>query len=311
MTSSPTGHRPNAISPVRGRIEPADLETVRPPAFSRSRRDAYAQTFEEIPGVLSSIPVPLESGASALSWDYIQRSPEVTQAVALKALLELLSALEAIHCDRTGGCEGRVSGVVCPSNALFTRDGKAQLPEDRRSVLPQPRAYVAPERESGRPIAQNADIYAVGVMMLEALSGRHLALEEVRVLEPCSIKNNLHWQKHIDDPLLAIALRATSKDARHRWASARELAEALARRAAGRVSRRRDLAQVVVASFDRHARSEAEATMASRLPSIPVVPEAVRISGMHIRVERDNGAELDDLEPCPWDSPSGPSLRWA
>jgi len=105
-------------------------------------------------------------------------------AVAVVAS-DLAAALEAIHAARDGGAElGLVHGDVSPGNVLVDAGGRAKLTDlglSRRralSALSQSGAiqgtvgYVAPEVIRGRPVTARADVFAMGVIVHELLSGR-------------------------------------------------------------------------------------------------------------------------------------------
>jgi serine/threonine-protein kinase len=101
-------------------------------------------------------------------------SPERVRSVAR----EILSALGAAH------EMGVLHRDVTPSNILLTEDGRAKIADfgiakttdglDQTvvgQVLGTP-AYLAPERLRGEPATPAADIYALGVVLYEALTGQ-------------------------------------------------------------------------------------------------------------------------------------------
>ena len=93
--------------------------------------------------------------------------------------------------------------------------------------------YISPEQARGEPATPASDLYAVGVMLYEMLTGVlpftgdstvSVALKHVQEppLSPKRLNNS------IPAPLAAIALRALAKDPNERFASASEMAAALA-----------------------------------------------------------------------------------
>ncbi len=96
------------------------------------------------------------------------------------SLVQVARALEAVHEARL------VHRDLKPSNVLVTPEGRAvvldfgiasrlshsgQNATDAEQLVGTPR-YMAPEQVSARAVAPSADLYALGVMLFEALAGR-------------------------------------------------------------------------------------------------------------------------------------------
>jgi Protein kinase domain len=109
------------------------------------------------------------------------RAGELDDAAAIEASAQVLEALAHAH------ARGIVHRDVKPSNVLLAegRDvsalvldfGLAQMQEAEtltaQGDVPGTLAYIAPERLAGGITTEAADVWAVGVMLWEALAGRH------------------------------------------------------------------------------------------------------------------------------------------
>lgn len=91
-----------------------------------------------------------------------------------EAFADLVRGLRALHRD------GKVHRDVKPSNTLVTDDGRARLLDFGLVTDTETReahhavgtaAYMAPEQARGEPALAAADWYALGVMLMEALTG--------------------------------------------------------------------------------------------------------------------------------------------
>ncbi len=161
---------------------------------------------------------------STLRDEIMLRGPLSTGRVAL-VMAETLTALAAAH------GRGVLHRDIKPSNILLQQDGHTKISDfgiaksfDVRTnvrddmtmtgiILGTP-GYLAPERRSGRPATVQSDVYAVGAVMVEALSGQRLGAE----LTPAD---------SLAPPWRDVALRALAPDPRQRFRSANDMLQAL------------------------------------------------------------------------------------
>ena len=148
------------------------------------------------------------------------RAGELDDASAIEASAQVLDALAHAH------AHGIVHRDVKPSNVLLAEGkdvsalvldfGLAQIQEAEtltaQGDVPGTLAYIAPERLAGAITTEAADIWAVGVMLWEALAGRHpfwksSLLETAKAIEAGAPRLET-MRPDLPSPLLAAVDRA-------------------------------------------------------------------------------------------------------
>ena len=201
--------------------------------------------------------------------EIVARGPLSTQRVML-VMAETLDALAAAHARWV------LHRDIKPSNILLQRDGHTKITDfgiaksfDIRTdpppltddmtmtgvVLGTP-GYLAPERRSGHPATVQSDLYAVGAVMVEALTGQRLASGPAPM-------------EKLVPPLRDVARRAMATDPRDRFASAYDMAQSL-RDLAGATSEAQPLPRV-----QRAAATTTPVAVSPRHPTPPVPGTAV------------------------------------
>src|SRR5204863_65975 len=197
--------------------------------FERDSRNVYI-AYEYVPG---------QTLRQAL------RAGELDDAAAVEAAAQVLEGLAHAH------ARGIVNRDVKPSNVLLAESesisvrlldfGLAQLAEEETLTatgdVPGTLAYVPPERLKGESGSAAADVWAVGVLLWESLSGWHpfwngSLLETARKIETGAPPLS-HVRPDLPKPLAALVDRMLALDpaARPRAAPlAHELREAFAER---------------------------------------------------------------------------------
>lgn len=174
----------------------------------------------------------------------------IPRDVSLRIILDTLAGLHVAHELR--GEDGELLNLVhrdvSPQNVLIGVDGvaritdfgvakaSARLSSTRSGQLKGKLGYMAPEQARGGDIDRRADVFAMGIMLWEALAARRLfrgkqdtdaeTLQRV-LFEPIPRLRDV--DPSIPPGIDAVVARALERDLDQRWASCAELADAIER----------------------------------------------------------------------------------
>jgi hypothetical protein len=201
-------------------------------AASRAEREAEAAARLRHPACQRAYGFGRDSQHVYIAYEYVPgrtfrealRSGELDDRSAIEASAQVLEALAHAH-ER-----GIVHRDVKPSNVLLAEGkgvsarvldfGLAKMREAEtltaQGDVPGTLAYIAPERLGGGPTTTAADVWAVGVMLWEALAGRHpfwrsSLLETARAIEDGAPPLE-SARPDLPKPLLAAVNRALDLD---------------------------------------------------------------------------------------------------
>ena len=164
----------------------------------------------------------------------------VDQAWLRRVAGDVLGALGAAH------AAGLVHRDVKPGNILLAADGCAKVADfgiakslevvgdlTGTGLLVGTPAYLAPERLDGRPATERSDLYALGVVLYEALAGTKPFVGDTPVAMAQAVLHDVpprlvEVRPDVDPDLAAAAERSMARDPSSRPASAREMARLLA-----------------------------------------------------------------------------------
>jgi serine/threonine-protein kinase len=168
---------------------------------------------------------------------------------ASRILIQIADALDYAH------ARGMLHRDVKPSNILLTQEGEAMLTDfgiaraawDSRLTASDMRigtaAYMAPEQARGRPMDRRTDVYALGVVLYEMVTGRTPfrgntdAMLYQHVHEPPPPLRSLN--PRLSQRAEQVVLRALEKRPERRYPSAGALAKAFRRALSHRPQPRR------------------------------------------------------------------------
>lgn len=218
------GHAPT----IRERLEQevAKLQLISHPALVPI---ACAEFHEgEAP---SFVATPFIKGASLMRWRAANSVPDTP--AALKMLAPVIAAAATLHQN------GVVHENIRPSNIVLDSAGRAYLTDSDLSrvfeklddPLPGCYEYLSPERLEGRPTSPSSDVYSIGVVLYELLTGlapfngtvdevRHAARNEA----PCPANER---NPAIPDWVAKVVTRCLDKDPQGRYKDAVMLQKAL------------------------------------------------------------------------------------
>jgi serine/threonine-protein kinase len=167
---------------------------------------------------------------------------ELTAAIGV----EVLRGLDAAHTrvDATGAVSPILHRDVTPPNILLDESGSVKLADfglaramdrdrlTRPEIVKGKAAYLSPELVRGEPPSVQSDLFAVGIVLWEALSGNRLFKGENEVMSALLVRDAKVPMLGLKRPNLplgvsAIVHRALEREPANRFGSAREMLDAL------------------------------------------------------------------------------------
>jgi len=177
--------------------------------------------------------------------DYLASGKTIPPMKAAQVAKEIAEALAAAH------AEGVIHRDIKPANVMVTRDGKVLVmdfgiarlisgPETapQTSAVLGTASYLSPEQAQGQSVDARTDIYALGVVLYEMLTGRPpftgdspmaIAYKQVNATPEAPSSVNPDVPPELD----AVVMRALSKNPANRYQTGQEFADDLERARTG------------------------------------------------------------------------------
>ncbi|MCR5492595.1 MAG: Stk1 family PASTA domain-containing Ser/Thr kinase, partial [Streptococcus sp.] len=216
-------------------------------AVARFQREARAMAELNHPNIVSIRDIGEEDGQQFLVMEYvdgsdlkkyIQDHAPLSNNEVVRIMEEVLSAMTLAH------QQGIVHRDLKPQNILLTKDGTVKVTDFGIAVafaetsLTQTNSmlgsvhYLSPEQARGSKATVQSDIYAMGIMLFEMLTGHipydgdsavTIALQHFQKPLPSIIDEN----KNVPQALENVVIKATAKRLSDRYASTFEMSRDL------------------------------------------------------------------------------------
>jgi serine/threonine protein kinase len=170
----------------------------------------------------------------------------IPRPIALRIALDVLAGLQAAHdlTDDLGTALRIVHRDVSPHNILVGSDGitrltdfgiakaEERIADTRDGIVKGKLSYMAPEQPNDSPIDRRADLFSLGTVLWECLTGRRLFpgktdAEVLQALLYRPIARLRAVDPELPEALDGVLARALDRDPARRWQSAREFSDAL------------------------------------------------------------------------------------
>jgi eukaryotic-like serine/threonine-protein kinase len=210
-----------------------------PDQLERFRREARAVAQLNHPHVVTVIDAGEDEGAPYIVFEYVEgetlkerirRLGRLPIDEAIAYAIEIGRALECAHAHKL------VHRDVKPQNVLIDPDGRAKVTDfgiarslEAQGLTATGRVlgttdYVSPEQALGHEVTEQSDIYSLGIVLYEMLTGEapfkadtQVAVAMKHVREP--MPDAQRRRPEISATLAAVVERATAKETQNRYAT--------------------------------------------------------------------------------------------
>ncbi len=214
-----------------------------PDQLERFRREARAVAQLNHPHVVTVIDAGEDDGAPYIVFEYVEgetlkerirRLGRLPLSEAVAYAIEIGRALESAHAHRL------VHRDVKPQNVLIDMDGRAKVTDfgiarslEAHGLTATGRVlgttdYVSPEQALGHEVTEQSDIYSLGIVLYEMLTGEvpfgadtQVAVAMKHVREP--LPDVQRRRPECSAALAAVVEHATAKETQNRYATVGEM----------------------------------------------------------------------------------------
>src|SRR3982751_1160388 len=252
-------------------------------------------------------------------------------AHGLYMILEICKGLayaHEVHNPETGGLMGIVHRDISPPNVLISKQGEvkvvdfglakatSQVEITDPGVVKGKMSYLSPEAARGEEVDQRADIFAVGILLYELLTGKRLFYGEtdyqtVELVRNAKIPPIKPQNPQVEPELEDIVRKALAKRKEDRYQNATDIQDALAQYAYSRGLKviARDIAELVRQCLEDRRMQSGEGKPKTSIIDHLLQDEIAKFTSVDDE-EQDAGARplsADELAPRFGTSPPPPS----
>jgi eukaryotic-like serine/threonine-protein kinase len=244
-------------------------------------------------------------------------------AHGLYMILEICKGLayaHEVHNPETGGLMGIVHRDISPPNVLISKQGEvkvvdfglakatSQVEITDPGVVKGKMSYLSPEAARGEEVDHRADIFAVGILLYELLTGKRLFYGEtdyqtVELVRNAKIPPIKPQNPQVEPELEDIVRKALAKRKEDRYQNANDIQDALAQYAYSRGLKviARDIAELVRQCLEDRRMQSGEAKPKTSIIDHLLQDEIAKFTSVE-EEEQDAGARplsADELAPRP------------
>jgi serine/threonine protein kinase len=239
----------------------------------------------------------------------------VRVAHILYLMMEVCKGLAYAHdvTDETGRPLHIVHRDISPPNILMSRNGEvklvdfglakatSQLEQTDPGVVKGKFSYLSPEAAWGKEVDRRADIFAVGIILYEMLTGKRLFYGEtdyqtVELVRQAHVPSLSAQNPEVDAELEAVVRRSLARDPEQRYQTAGELQDALAHYlfSHGLKVTSRDIAQLVQETIRERQQSQPVQVAPKKLIDELINEEILKFTSLESTAKPLSPDELTD-----------------